>query len=117
MNNVWRKVILANNCQQAQCHGAAKAGNLSLATKADAHDNLVGKPADGPCTMAPGVTCGCVDSGKTRVVANDPDNSLLVEKLSGSNTCGDRMPPTGELIPEAELDLVKRWINAGAPND
>ena len=51
-----------------------------------------------------------------RFKANDPDNSLLMQKLQGQQTCGSAMPPGGMLKPD-ELQLVHDWIAAGAKND
>lgn len=53
------------------------------------------------------------DSGSP-VVAGDPDNSLLLDVLTGE--AGFRMPPDNEGAPltAEELDLVRRWIASGA---
>ena len=64
---------------------------------------------------SPGPTC--VDANLTRVVAGEPDRSLLVDKLeSDTPMCGARMPPGGQLSAE-HLSLVRNWISAGAKND
>jgi len=119
--NVYRSVI-AKSCIQSQCHGASKLGNLGMANMKDAYTNLVGAMASGNCEPAmpggaPPPNCGCASSGKTRVVADNPDESLLVEKLAGNPSCGDRMPNTGEPLPDAQQKLVKDWIAAGAKFD
>jgi hypothetical protein len=117
--NVWRNVILKESCQSAQCHGAG-AGQLYFTNKLLAYDNLVGVGAQGLCTDAgiqAGIACGCDASGKIRVVPFHPEESLLVEKLAGTPSCGDRMPPTGGLAPKDQRDLVTAWITAGAKND
>jgi hypothetical protein len=138
--NVWRGVIVGNGCTQTQCHGASRAGLLRLDGKKVAYDGLVGQKAQGPCVQAsdagsdsgkadaapammtpdPGANvavCGCAPSGKTRVVAGKPDESLLIEKITAAQTCGDRMPPTGEVMPQEQIDLVTKWIAAGANYD
>jgi hypothetical protein len=76
--------------------------------------NLVGVMAMGMNTMG-GMT-NCVDSGLMRVKAGDPDNSLLVQKVSGSPPCGIAMPPGGMIKPE-NLTLLRTWIQNGANND
>ncbi len=47
------------------------------------------------------------------VVPGDPTNSLLVQKLLGTQTSGTIMPPGGSLS-EAEIQLIVNWILAGA---
>jgi polyvinyl alcohol dehydrogenase (cytochrome) len=117
--NVYQSII-ARNCIQSQCHGSTRQGNLFMADQADAYKNLVGAPAAGVCTgpdAGSHVMCACGKSGKTRVVAGSPEKSLLVEKLAGNPSCGDRMPSTGDVLPDDQQQLVKDWITAGANND
>lgn len=76
--------------------------------------------ADGSGGSDPGANvavCGCGPSGKTRVVAGKPEESLLIEKLATTESCGERMPPTGEPVSQEQLDLVTQWIKDGAKND
>ncbi len=119
---VFQEVLRAKLCGQVQCHGAALQGDLQLSTQAVAYRQLVGVAASGECVREPGAPeagafCGCAKSGLSRGVERDPDNSLLVMKLSGNPPCGERMPPTGEPISTELLDLVKQWIQAGALDD
>jgi hypothetical protein len=90
------------------CHGDSAAGGLSLVGP-DALDALLN--IESP-----------VFSGEIRVIPGDPDNSLLMKKLTNNleladgGTLGAPMP-TGEAIQwhEAEgVDLVRQWIAAGA---
>lgn len=48
------------------------------------------------------------------VKPGDPTNSLLAQKVSGTQTQGGMMPPGGAL-PENEVQLIVNWIAAGAP--
>ena len=117
--NVYRSII-AKNCIQSQCHGSTRQGNLSMASQSGAYNELVGVMASGMCVgpdAGSHATCACGKSGKTRVVAGKPDQSLLVEKIGGNPTCGDRMPPTGDVLADDQQALVKSWISAGANND
>jgi polyvinyl alcohol dehydrogenase (cytochrome) len=117
--NVY-KTIVAKNCIQSQCHGSTRQGNLFMADESDAYKNLVGVQASGVCVgpdAGSHASCACGTSGKTRVVAGDPDQSLLIQKLGGNPSCGDRMPPTGDVLPDDQQKLVKDWITAGANND
>ena len=112
--NVFTAVI-AKSCIDSQCHGAAKQGNLDMGNQITAFSNLRAK-ASGKCEGADGspTACGCASSGKIRVVPGKPEESLLVEKLSGNPSCGDRMPPNSEPLSSELQDLVKRWIASGA---
>ncbi|MBM4362019.1 MAG: hypothetical protein FJ104_05020, partial [Deltaproteobacteria bacterium] len=108
-SNVFSRVIVQNACTQPQCHGAGNGGGLRLDGKTPAYQALVGVVAAGPCIADAGEPdgaaganvniCGCGPSGLTRVVPGDPDASLLIAKLETTQSCGERMPPTGEPIP------------------
>jgi hypothetical protein len=58
-------------------------------------------------------------AGAVRVVAGDPDNSYLLQKLEGSpGIVGERMPRTGgPYLTPGQLTIIKRWIETGARND
>jgi hypothetical protein len=48
--------------------------------------------------------------------------SILYQKLSATQTCGDQMPPGGlngtrAALPQPQLDALRAWIMAGAPNN
>jgi mono/diheme cytochrome c family protein len=50
------------------------------------------------------------------IIPGDSANSLLVQKLQGTASSGGIMPPGGKL-PEATIQLIIDWINAGAPEN
>jgi hypothetical protein len=111
---VYSDVIVGTGCLAGiACH-SQPAGNLRMSDQMSAYMNLVGVMAMGMNTMG-GMT-NCVDSGLMRVKAGDPDNSLLVQKVSGSPPCGIAMPPGGMVKPE-NLMLLRTWIQNGANND
>lgn len=93
-------VVLSQGCG---CHSSG-AGGLSMPNKAAAYANLVGKDAHGPC------------AGRPLVAANEAGRSVLLSKLSGDGLCGARMP-IGGVVDAEEVDLIERWIAAGAPNN
>lgn len=109
--------LLAGGCASGgYCHAAGGGlSKLELVDQTKAYMDLVGVTAMG-MTMPNTGTMGCSTSMIMRVKANDPDNSLLMQKLRGSQTCGAAMPPNGMLRPN-ELQLVRDWIAAGAKND
>lgn len=50
-----------------------------------------------------------------RVLPGDPSNSYLVQKIEGRAAVGARMPLGGPALSQANIDLVRGWIAAGAP--
>jgi len=96
--------VFHRSCSFATCHAAAgsPAGGLSLG--AATFDALVNVKS----TLAP---------DRMRVVPGDPDNSLLFDKIASDKPkIGARMPPAQALDPE-EIEQIRSWILAGAPNN
>ena len=79
-----------------------------MSTKATAYTNLVGKPAAGGA---------CAGNNRTRVVASNPNTSLLWTKINHSSDCGNFMPLNGTKLSADKIKLVADWINAGAQDD
>ena len=52
------------------------------------------------------------DSGAA-VMAGQPTESLLLQRVSASETT-QRMPPEGKPLTQAEVELLRKWITAGA---
>jgi hypothetical protein len=97
-----RAEVLGGSCAFSSCHGVST-GELKLDGSQDDHARLV----DAPSAAA---------VGEVLVVPGDPDASYLLKKLEGADdVVGDPMPPSGELLDAARIDLVRRWIEAGAP--
>ena len=72
-----------------------------------AYRNIVGKAS---------ITSQCKDKSMQIVVAGNPDASLIVRKLEGTQTCGDPMPYGSKGL-GASSDVVqtlRAWITAGA---
>ena len=54
--------------------------------------------------------------GTLRVSPGNPNASYLVQKIEGTASVGVRMPANGPpYLPQDRIDLVRRWISAGAP--
>jgi hypothetical protein len=90
------------------CHtnvGRNPSGGLNL-THATAYGALVNAPTRTP-------------AGKTRVIPGDPDNSYLIHKLDGRpGINGNRMPNNGPpYLTSGQIDVIRRWIEIGAPNN
>ena len=87
----------------ASCHtgvGAILPGSMNLSNADASLANLVNIDS----VNEPGIF---------RVVAGDPDNSYLIDKLEGTHTVGGIMPPTG-MLPQATIDEIRQWITDGA---
>ena len=55
-------------------------------------------------------------AGTLRVNPGNPNASYLVQKIEGTAAVGVRMPANGPpYLPQDRIDLVRRWIAAGAP--
>jgi hypothetical protein len=117
---VWTEFLMLKGCSGEYCHGSGM-GGLMLKNKRMAYDALVNVPAAGPA---------CAGKGGVRVKPGMPDVSLLLDKISHTTpTCGEIMPVGVKLAPncvstmptvcttEAELNLVRDWILAGAKDD
>ena len=90
--NYYRDIepILTENC--VPCHQASMAaGGLRL----DAPENVLQGGASGP-----------------GVVAGKAQRSLLYLRLT--DTTEKRMPPVGTALTDAQVALIRAWINAGA---
>jgi hypothetical protein len=108
--------IVQTSCAGPACHSSSAGGGLVMQTKMDAYTALVGTKAAGMTAgAAPGTNCA--DVGGIRVVAGDPANSLLVDKIANATPkCGTHMPPGG-MLTAAQIQQVRDWIMAGAMNN
>jgi hypothetical protein len=50
-----------------------------------------------------------------RVAVGDADNSYLIHKLEGTAAVGARMPKDGPFLDQATIDVIRLWIDSGAP--
>ena len=84
--------IFEANCYK--CHDAAKhKGGLRLDSKATA---FIGG-----------------DSGDPAIVPHDPDHSKMVQLVRGDDP-SSVMPPKGDRLTKTQVDLIVRWVKAGA---
>ena len=93
--------IIQPNCATAGCHSALSAtGGVQLHSREAGYVALVGSPDD--------------PEQRNLVVPGQPDQSKLMYLLRGEEIW--RMPPDGQL-PQADIDLIERWILDGARDD
>jgi polyvinyl alcohol dehydrogenase (cytochrome) len=108
--NVYQGVLCPLGCTKV-CHSTAAQGELNLDGKAIAYQGLVNAAAKGP---------PCAGQG-TLVVPGNPMTSIFQSKLTTMPGCGVAMPPGGDPtttpVTPAQLEAVRAWIMAGAPND
>jgi len=50
-----------------------------------------------------------------RVNPGNPNQSYLVQKISGTQSVGSRMPLGQAPLPQDRIDLIRQWIASGAP--
>ncbi|MFN2237472.1 MAG: c-type cytochrome, partial [Anaerolineales bacterium] len=50
------------------------------------------------------------------VIPGDVNNSLLAQKIQGTQEKGSMMPPSSKM-PDSEIQVILDWIAAGAPNN
>lgn len=95
------------DCTNSQCHSAeSAAGNLDLSADA-AYDSLVGVTASA--------------SDELLVSPRNPSSSFLYKKLAAKtkpgsyDVAGSPMPAGGDAISVGQLEAIRLWIEAGAP--
>lgn len=105
--------ILQPSCAAfSSCHSTAgqnSAGKLNLMV--DPYNALVNAASDNAKALG---------EGKLRVKPGDAANSFLVIKLALTSTTtgyGDPMPQVNPALPKEQIDGIKAWIAAGAPNN
>ncbi|WP_394846646.1 c-type cytochrome [Pendulispora brunnea] len=100
-------------CHSGKGDGSGASGGLTLTPKAEAYANLINKPAAGGKCKNPGEG----NDPYVRVKPEDPEGSLLLQKVKGTHGCGDRMPPAGAPTLTAEqIQTIEAWIENGALN-
>jgi hypothetical protein len=103
--------IIASRC--SPCHTTDAKAGLNFT-----YDNLVTNSA---VTNTTTKACDWLTAPPRRVIAGDPDHSLLWVKLTfdgaiATHMCGDHMPlaTSGKMVTTVELDTIQRWMSQGA---
>lgn len=98
-----QREIFTPRCANGACHGGDTPQlDLDL-SEGRAFDNIVN------------VGARAVE-GRVRVVPGSPDDSLLFELVLGP-VKGVRQMPVGFPLEQREIDLLRQWIEDGAPRD
>lgn len=99
-------VIEKTGCANSLCHGAAAEGGLDLSPGL-AYHNLIGVTAEA--------------SSLRLISPREPAESFLYQKLSAKtfpgsyDISGSPMPSAGAAISAGQLEAIRLWIEAGAP--
>jgi hypothetical protein len=115
---IYQEIIVTKGCNGGPtCHASLAAGQLKMTSKTEAFMALVGVKAMG-MNLVMSSAPNCKDTTLTRVVAGNPDMSLLYKKVSSAMPeCGGKMPPSGTMLPQPMIDQIKMWIMNGAKDD
>lgn len=93
------KPIFDQNC--VSCH---RAGGQASSYPLDSYQNIMNGRTN--CTST---------TEKRYIVPSNSNSSYLYKKIIGTqDMCGGKMPPSGNL-PQDKIELIKKWIDAGAP--
>jgi len=122
-----KEKIFDANCKSDSCHNLGGTGKLDLSTDVKevtqqmAYDNLLGGDHMGAQSI--------VDTSRRLVVPGQPDQSyleMMMQKIAPAQMNPPASPPPSNVqyMPQAngvlccqKLDLVDRWIKAGALNN
>jgi hypothetical protein len=107
--------ILTTQCAISGCHASTSDGTYAqhglVLSKGQAYDNLVAKASKNAAAAAQSII---------RVKPFDAENSFLYHKITcqanhHTGNFGNKMPMGGRVLSKGQVELVRRWINAGAP--
>ena len=94
--------IFSVSCAISGCHGG---GTVQFGLSLDAGlsaGNLINVASPQDATLI-------------RVIPGNPGGSFLIQKLEGTQTVGRRMPDFSPPLPQATIDVIRQWIQNGAP--
>ena len=104
---IIQTTIFNTTCVDATCHSVQGMGGGLVLVEGQSYANLVGVV---PQNVA------AANAGLLRVDPGLPDNSFLVIKLAGPPPIeGSQMPLGKTPLSEAQMQLIRDWISAGAP--
>ncbi|MEZ4699596.1 MAG: hypothetical protein R2834_04645 [Rhodothermales bacterium] len=99
-----QNTIFTTSCALSGCHAGASPQQGMNLSAGQAYANIVNVPSNENPQM-------------NRITPNDPDNSYLFLKISGTNISGSRMPLGGSPLSDDKIAMVREWIEDGAPNN
>jgi hypothetical protein len=97
--------IFTASCAFSGCHGGSSPAQGLNLSAGSAYSNIVNVPSNERPTL-------------DRIEPNDPAASYLYLKVIGDpSIVGSQMPLGGQPLSAALVDLLRDWIERGAPND
>jgi hypothetical protein len=103
--------IIQPNCATGSCHNRGTAiAHLDLSTADAGYDDLMRQRLP----PAPGAMPGRTEVTRRLVIPGNPAQSRLVNMLRAFGA--ERMPPDRPL-PEADIELIEKWVLEGATNE
>jgi hypothetical protein len=105
--------IFDQSCAVGGCHDSQTVQAELLLERGAAYDNLV----DRAPTNADAAALGWQRVTRIDATAGDSATSYLVHKVAGTlgSGLGKRMPLHRPKLDETLVDVVRRWVDAGAP--
>ena len=94
--------VFSVTCAVPGCHGGAGAQQGLRLDPGFSAGNLINVASSQDATLV-------------RVIPGNPGGSLLIQKLEGTQTVGFRMPAGGPYLPQSTIDVIRQWIQDGAP--
>lgn len=94
--------VFTPSCAIAGCHGGAGAQQGLRLDAGFSAANLINVP-------------GTQDAALIRVIPGNPNASFLIHKLEGTQAVGVRMPAFSPPLAQVTIDVIRQWIQNGAP--
>lgn len=94
--------VFTPRCAQSGCHGGAGTQQGLRLDEGFSAASLLNAPS-------------AQNAALTRVIPGNPGGSFLIHKLEGTQAVGDRMPQYGPYLSQSTIDVIRQWIQAGAP--
>ncbi len=95
--------IFTPTCAGSGCHSGSNPPDGLLLTAGNSWSNIVNVDA--------------VQIDLKRILPGDPDDSYLVRKVQGTGIVANRMPLGGPALSNEEVELIRQWVEDGAPNN
>jgi hypothetical protein len=94
--------IFTPNCTFSGCHGGGSFLSANMSLEADRiADEIIGVASSG--------------SNLNRIEPGNPEASYLLKKVRGDSDASSQMPLNRTPLSAAQIEMIRAWIEAGAP--